>query len=130
MYFIKEPRQGKPRYYFEDRLGRKYGPNFQSKARANHLRTQHQQNHYTGTEQRLHQGDRRLNPKGRAQYEIAVSPGTQVFGQRKTDQPLRVDRDLTKDHIERMFEWARERGILLLHSIKTPTIRPGILPFL
>ncbi|NVK01753.1 MAG: hypothetical protein HWE12_09445 [Oceanospirillaceae bacterium] len=104
MYFIKEPHQGKPRYYFEDRPSHKCSPYFQSKARADQWRTQHQQTHYTGTELRHCQGDRRLNPKERARYEIAVSPATSVFGRRKTDQPLRVDRDLSKDHIDRLLE--------------------------
>ena len=130
MIFAKETHQHKSRYYFENRSGYKCSPYFHSEEGANRWRTYHLQNIYGGTEHRLRQGDRRLHPEERTKLAMPVLANITVLGRRETDQTLRVDRDLTNDHIDRLLEWSWGGGLETSELIRAISFQTTIGSFL
>lgn len=111
MNFIKETHQHQNRYFFEDQPGHKVSPYFQTLEHAKRWREQYQARGYRGNNKRLGLSDRRINTEGRSQMGVSIWPELSLYGRRRTDHPLQVDRDLTESHLDRLLEWTRSRRI-------------------
>lgn len=111
MNFIKTTHQCEDRYFFEDRPGHKCSPYFHTLDGAEHWRSYELTRQYKGKERRRSLTDRRTDRQRLKDMVAPIWPYTSMSGRREADQPLVVDVDRTEDHLERLLEWTRDRGI-------------------
>jgi hypothetical protein len=111
MNFVKETHQHKDRYFFEEESGRKVSPYFPTLQHAKIWRVQYHARNYTGKNRRVGLSDRRSSPESRQQMGVCTWPELNPYGRRRTDYPLQVDKDLTKNHLDRLLEWTRDRRV-------------------
>ena len=111
MNFIKETHQHKNRYFFEEQPGHRVSPYFQTLEHAKRWREQYHAKGYRGTNKRRGPSDRRTNPEARRQMGVTTWPELSLYGRRRTDYPLQVDKDMTENHLDRLLEWTRSRRV-------------------